>query len=376
MPGLYSHVFIFCGRVVKEQPIWDRDNSRWMDLGTPYVIHSSARNKSHMGLGYSAWTSRVNHYGSLVKSIRITQVNQSQRIEALNWMIGKLIGGSDGFPVGPTYDWGWSHKQISGTNPLSNIDGYYCSEIIWAAYKDLFGIDLDPDGNNWDLTTLRGVSPTELLESKYSEEIPMYFGKTPEIDEDDQITSTVCMWADINNNTFFSADELINQCNTTFSANSSELPLGFIQNVMGLTLAERKEFVILADVDENGDGIDDRTKGPILGFKSGEYAKKSLKYEVEIKKIDGISLFDIPTKSLILPEPIETPYDTTTENETSSISEKTNTNTSTGSSSDDGEKEIKTQKIIGFRGLLGISSFTILIYGFFQLFQGKRKNIH
>ena len=172
VPGKYCHCFVYCGRVIEGESIWDRDNQIWMTAGTPYVIHSSAKDQNQSGLGYSAW-SKVNMYGSIVETIRISQLNNSQRIQALNWMINELSGGKDGYPVGPTYDWGWSHKQIHGTNPVSNIDGFYCSEIVWAAYKDIFGIDLDPDGDKWDLLTLKGVSPTDLLDSAHSETLVM-----------------------------------------------------------------------------------------------------------------------------------------------------------------------------------------------------------
>ncbi len=375
VPGLYSHVFIYCGRVLGDQQIWDRDNSKWMDPGTPYVIHSSAHNSSPSGLGYSSWTTKVNRYGTLVQSIRIIHVNQSQRVEALNWMITKLSGGRDGYPVGPVYDWGWSNKQISGKNPVSKIDGYYCSEIVWAAYKDLFNIDLDPDGTKWDLTTLKGVSPTDLLDSNYSDGIPMYFGNIPEINTGDQINSTICMWVDMNNDTNFTTDEIMNQCTFMVKMNSSEEPLGLIQNILGLTIAEQKEFLISADVDEDGDGIDDLTNHSILGYKSGEYANKSLKYIVEINAINEICLRDIPTRTSIppIPEPTEIHEDTVNRTISNATSRESTTNTSAANSSDsilNGEN----QKIIGFNGIFPIMSLSILAYVILIYPQRKRKN--
>lgn len=372
VPGLYSHVFVYCGRVLEGQAVWDRDNAKWMDPGTPYVIHSSAHNKSHLGLGYSSWKSKVNQYGTLVKSIRITHVNQIQRIQALNWMIGRLTGGKHGYPVGPTYDWGWSHKQISGRNPVSQIDGYYCSEIVWAAYEYLYGIDLDPDGNDWDLTTYKGVSPTELLESRYSSELPMYFGYTPEIEINDQISCSFSIWADMNKDRLFSPNELINQNYTSIDLNSCDMPLGFIQNVLGLTITEEKEFIIPADVDENGDGIDDRTNCSILGYKTGEYANASLKYRVNICAINDTCLNDIPTKSLISPEPT-TPTDTTNDSEKAENSKNETAEQSRDENTDNSTSKETGQKLNGFPDILAISSLSIIL--FFYLFQTPNKRI-
>jgi len=36
-------------------------------------------------------------------------------------------------------------ELASQENPLSGIDGYYCSEAAWDAYKHIFGIDLDSE---------------------------------------------------------------------------------------------------------------------------------------------------------------------------------------------------------------------------------------
>ncbi len=164
IPGEFSHTEIFCGFVQSGQYIWDRDNHEWMAASTPYVIHSTKSDNAGNGLGYSTWLTGVNEHADTAVALRVSGVNNAQRQQAVDWCKSKLAGGTDGNPVGPNYDWGWTSKQIDCTNRLSGVDGWYCSELAWAAYKDLFGIDLDPDGNSWSWTTAYGISPSDLYE--------------------------------------------------------------------------------------------------------------------------------------------------------------------------------------------------------------------
>ncbi len=164
IPGEFSHTEIFAGFVQAGELIWDRDQHVWMSVGTPYVIHSTKSDNAGNGLGYSTWLEGVNEHADNAVALRVSGVTNAQRQQAVDWCKSKLEGGTDGYPIGPDYDWGWLDKQIDSTNSISGIDGWYCSELAWAAYKDLFGIDLDPDGNSWSWETAYGVSPSDLYE--------------------------------------------------------------------------------------------------------------------------------------------------------------------------------------------------------------------
>jgi uncharacterized protein YycO len=164
IPGEFSHTVVFAGFVQSGQSIWDRDHHAWMATGTPYVIHSTKSSEAGNGLGYSTWACAVNDHAETAIAIRVNGLTNTQRQQAVDWMKARLAGGVDGYPVGPAYDWGWTCKQVTGSNSVSGVTGYYCSELAWAAYKSLFSIDLDPDGDGWSWTTAYGVSPSDLYE--------------------------------------------------------------------------------------------------------------------------------------------------------------------------------------------------------------------
>ncbi|ASJ02642.1 hypothetical protein A3L09_04890 [Thermococcus profundus] len=58
--------------------------------------------------------------------------------------------------LGKPYDWGWYTKQVYG-------DSYYCSELVWAAYKAVGGPDID-DHPGFYLKYLYGVAPQEVYD--------------------------------------------------------------------------------------------------------------------------------------------------------------------------------------------------------------------
>ena len=177
---------------------------------------------------------------------------------------------------------------------------------------------------------------------------------------------TYRLWIDRNNDTEFSEDEKEYNENETVSLNWSELPLGFIKEITGLTIAEQKVFVIPQETDLNGDGINDETNQSILGFVEGDYANKSLKYDVLINEINGTGLYDIPSESLINPYPevITSTDPNLPTNTTDNTTDNTVDNTSTTSNkSDNFENE---QKIPGFSGFIGIFSLTIILHIHFK----------
>lgn len=58
--------------------------------------------------------------------------------------------------LGLPYDYFWPIKQVYG-------DSYYCSELVWAAYKAVGGPDVDANPG-WSWTYAYGVAPQEVYE--------------------------------------------------------------------------------------------------------------------------------------------------------------------------------------------------------------------
>ncbi len=166
IPGEFSHTVIFSGFVEEGELIWDRDNHEWMPVGTPYVVHSTKSDNAGNGLGYSRWSVAVNEHAESALALRVDGLSVSQLQGAVDWI--KSFAGDGTNPEAYKYDWGWTTKQIYGTSSVSGINGWYCSELAWAAYKYLYGIDLDPDGDSWSWTTAYGVSPSDLYEDSDS----------------------------------------------------------------------------------------------------------------------------------------------------------------------------------------------------------------
>jgi len=163
IPGEFSHTEVYCGLVTTANTIWDRDYHQWMPVGTPYVIHATKDSNSGNGLGYSRFSFAVNEHSETAIALRVNGLTDAQRAAAVTWMKGQL-NDITGQVIGPEYDWGWTCKQLNKNiqNGLSGVYGFYCSELPWAAYKTLYGIDLDPDGDAWSWSTAYGVSPADL----------------------------------------------------------------------------------------------------------------------------------------------------------------------------------------------------------------------
>ncbi|MHA1642355.1 MAG: YiiX/YebB-like N1pC/P60 family cysteine hydrolase [Promethearchaeota archaeon] len=162
IPGEYSHSELYCGVVQPGELIWDRDNHEWMAPGTPYVIHSTKSSNAGNGLGYSTFEEAVNNHAEDVLILRVLKPNgqllsASERQAVVDWAKSRLEGGTDGYPVGPDYDINWFSKDVYGEN-------YYCSELVWAAYMAVLGIDLDSETSTFDI----GVSPDDLWHSQYT----------------------------------------------------------------------------------------------------------------------------------------------------------------------------------------------------------------
>ena len=78
------------------------------------------------------------------------------REAAVEWALGKL---------GLSYDFGWWTKQVEGGS-------YYCSELVWAAYKAVGGPDID-DNPGFSWSYLWGVAPQEVYDD--SDTIIFYY---------------------------------------------------------------------------------------------------------------------------------------------------------------------------------------------------------
>ncbi len=174
IPGEFEHSVMFAGYVQEGEYIWDRDYHEWMTPGTPYVIHSTKSDNAGNGLGYSRWSYAVNEAADKAVALEVDYLTASQKQQTVDWAKSQLDNGIDGYPVGPKYDWGWTSKQLDGDtkNGLSGVYGFYCSELIWAAYKNVHNIDLDPDGDSWSWSTAYGVSPCDLYDDPDSTVIP------------------------------------------------------------------------------------------------------------------------------------------------------------------------------------------------------------
>ncbi len=82
---------------------------------------------------------------SEVSMVRIRDANESTREEAVGWASTK---------VGLPYNFNILNKRIEGNS-------YYCSELIWAAYKRL-GIDIDKNPG-FHIKYANSVSPQEIF---------------------------------------------------------------------------------------------------------------------------------------------------------------------------------------------------------------------
>jgi hypothetical protein len=172
IPGTYSHTEIYCGKVQEGEQIWDRDAHAWMAVGQDYVIHSTKSDSAGNGLGYSTWEVGINEHAENILVLRINKADGSsltstERASIVTFLKSQLANGVDGYPVGPEYDWAWIGQQELATDEgafPAYINGYYCSEAAWGAYKHVLGIDLDSDTSPLGV----GVSPDDLWHSQYS----------------------------------------------------------------------------------------------------------------------------------------------------------------------------------------------------------------
>jgi len=172
IPGKWSHTVIFGG--ISDGTIPDTENGGYVPAGEAWVVHST-KDDTDSGLRTSSFETVVNDHAGNVVALRILKpggalMTASERQAIVDFAVNK-IGQDEG------YDWNWISKQvgIDTANPEIAPDGYYCSELAWAAYKSVLGIDLDGDFSPFDI----GVSPEDLYWSQYAQTIALEMNSDP-----------------------------------------------------------------------------------------------------------------------------------------------------------------------------------------------------
>jgi hypothetical protein len=173
IPGKWSHTVIY-GGIAGYHEIWATEDHTWVPQGEGWVVHSTKSDDGD-GLRTSAFSTAVNDHAGNVVAMRVLKpggayMSSSERNAIVSFCTSK-IGHDEG------YDWNWLGKQvgIDTADPEIAPDGYYCSELAWAAYKSVLGIDLDGDFSPFNI----GVSPEDLYWSQYAQVIALEMNSDP-----------------------------------------------------------------------------------------------------------------------------------------------------------------------------------------------------
>lgn len=173
IPGKWSHTVII-GGVAGYHEIWATEEGTWVPQGETWVVHST-KDDTDSGLRTSRFKTVVNEHAGNCLAMRVLKpggglLSSAERSAIVNFATSK-IGTDEG------YDWNWLGKQIGvdTADPEIAPDGYYCSELAWAAYKSVIGIDLDGDFSPFDI----GVSPEDLYWSPYAQVIALEMNSDP-----------------------------------------------------------------------------------------------------------------------------------------------------------------------------------------------------
>jgi hypothetical protein len=173
IPGKWSHTVIV-GGIAGYHEIWATEEGMWVPQGETWVVHST-KDSIDSGLRTSRFVNVVNDHAGNTVAMRVLKpggvlMSASERQAIVNFAVNK-IGLDEG------YDWNWLGKQvgIDTADPEIAPDGYYCSELAWAAYKSVLGIDLDGDFSPFNI----GVSPEDLYWSQYAQVIALEMNSDP-----------------------------------------------------------------------------------------------------------------------------------------------------------------------------------------------------
>jgi uncharacterized protein YycO len=95
-------------------------------------------------LGSNNWASSK----EVVYGLNVNETTTAQDAAAANWCYSQ---------IGKPYNYNFFDRDTRNS--------FYCSQLVWAAYKDLYGIDLDTSA--WG----NAVYPTELVMSSHTSTI-------------------------------------------------------------------------------------------------------------------------------------------------------------------------------------------------------------
>lgn len=189
IPGKWTHTLIFGGVTTAAGQVWDTEHGCWLGAGVAWVIHSTSGGSAmasgrpswddDSGLRTSSFQCAINDHAGNVAALRVlknggVQMTATERNAIVSFCTSRLTQ-SNG------YDFNWLAKQIeidTGTAPWLPPwapDGYYCSELPWAAYMNNLGIDLDGDFSPLNV----GVSPEDIYWSENAQVIALEMNSDP-----------------------------------------------------------------------------------------------------------------------------------------------------------------------------------------------------
>jgi uncharacterized protein YycO len=172
IPGKWSHTVIFGGWTTASGQIWGTEEGTWLGAGVPWVIHSTQYGSAmaagrpswddDSGLRTSRFTTVCNAHADNIVALRVLKaggatMSAAERSSIVSFITSRITQTND-------YDFNWLARQVqidTGTEPWLPPfapNGYYCSELAWAAYNYVLGLDLDGDFSPFGI----GVSPEDL----------------------------------------------------------------------------------------------------------------------------------------------------------------------------------------------------------------------
>lgn len=121
------------------------DKFKWIPSGHAAIVYSSSRvvESTDQGVvfGSNNWASSK----GVVYGLNVNETTTIQDAAAANWCYSQ---------IGKPYNYNFFDRDTRIS--------FYCSQLVWAAYKDLYGIDLDTPA--WG----NAVYPTELVMSSHT----------------------------------------------------------------------------------------------------------------------------------------------------------------------------------------------------------------
>lgn len=116
------------------------DKFEWIPSGHAAIIYSSSQVVESMMDGVTTGPNDWNSSKNVVYGLKVNDTSISEDYAAADWCYSQR---------GKPYNWNFFDKDTRSA--------FYCSQLVWAAYNDLYGIDLDTP------TFGSAVYPTELV---------------------------------------------------------------------------------------------------------------------------------------------------------------------------------------------------------------------